>query len=164
MKSTIRLWCLNMRVQWVYYLIPLLLTYGLLLPYQYQMLAFANEEIIFRVKEIARNYLLLFTIWFQYISLRMILSVYLREVSCIKLKDKCIWCIYNILITTLCFFPYFTILVWILGTNTDGISNIVLECIGVAIFSHCTMYLLRSASGGLALLIGVLFIYINYLI
>lgn len=163
MKSTIRLLRLHIRVQWWGYVIPVLLIYVFLLPYQCQILINIDEESIYHVKEIAKNYLFLFTIWFQYLSLRIMLSNYLREASRVSLKEKVKWGVCNAGLMLALFAPYIIILTYKLSQGGGSLLHIVIQSIEICVLSHFLMNLIKSAAGGLAILAGGMFVYANHL-
>lgn len=163
MKSTISLLRLHIRVQWWGYAISVLMIYVFLLPYQCQILINIDEESIYHVKEIARNYLILFAIWFQYLSLRIMLSNYLREASRVKFKEKVEWGVCNTGLMLALFAPYIIILTYKIGQGWGSLLHIVIQSIEICVFSHFIMNLVKSAAGGMAILVGGVFAYANHL-
>lgn len=155
---------LHVRKQVLAYLFPIIFIYVFLLPYQKQLLLNMDETAMIKVFDFAQEYLLLFAVWFQYLGLRIVLNLDLREasVSCVK-KMKGKWLLSNLFLYFLCFFPY---AVWVIlnsGSYYKNMLFILIQCMMAAVMAFFIMYILQSALAGLAVMVLYYFLCVNHI-
>lgn len=163
MKSIIEFQKLHIRTQRIMYFFPVLFVYLFLLPYHYQLLVNKDEITMIKVFDSAQKFLLMFGIWFQYLGFRLILSTELKELSYSNTSNtKSGWCLSNIILTLLLFFPYAVCLALKIGNYCSNIPILFMQCIVIGGMTYFFMHLLKSALGGMALVFGYYFLSISH--
>lgn len=165
MIDIIRLWKLHMKNQTLLYFFPVVFLYLFLLPYHMQLLTDMDEASMIRVFDSAQKHLVLFEIWFQYLGFRMFLSAELKEVSysCVK-KIKGRWMLVSLFFSLICFLPYAMWLAFHRGAYAGNILSVLVQCIITAVMTFTVMYVLQSASGGMAVVAFYFFLCVNHIV
>lgn len=154
---------LHIHTQRVLYVAPLLFIYFFLLPSHYQLLANIDEYTIIKIFDSVQKFLLLIEIWLQYIGFRFILSPELKEVSiCNTHMKKSMWFISNLILSFFFFLPYVIAITLKSRVYFLNIPILFFQCLLIGEMTFFLMCLLKSALGGLAVMIGYYFLCVNY--
>ena len=153
---------IHLKVQWIFYLIPVLFVYLFLIPYQSQFLNMdlLNQTNLIKVLDSSQKYMLFLTIWYQYLSFRILISAELKEVSYgIHKSTKLTWMISCYIFFLCLFFPYGTWLMKQLIPYGEQAITLMFQSFIMAVFVFFLINLMRSALAGMA--IGVCYYFLN---
>lgn len=159
MKNICELQKLHLHAQRIFYLIPLLFLYAILLPNQLLLMADMDETEAVRVFGLAQEYLLLLELWFQYLGVRFLMSPELREVSCCgSVVRNPVWMFSNLLVSYGAFLPYGICLCSKSGRYAGNVPVLFFQCFVMGVLLLFAAKLLKSPLGGAALMAGYYFL------
>lgn len=154
---------IHLHTQRIMYFLPLVFIYFFLLPNHYQLLVNADESILIKIFDSAQEFLILIEIWFQYLGFRWILSPELKEISYCNMRiKKNMWFSSNTILSVVLFLPYAIILALISEKYFFNVPVIFFQCVLAGIMTFFLMHLLKSALGGMTVMIGYYFLCVNH--